>query len=193
MTPPVAAGLTREGDSADHTFLDAHTDADRDSIAVHDPVAGYMRALVRDLAAGAFLPVIGGVGGPLHIVEILVVVVYMVRFHNILLRAADGAGEGACAVLVLGGLYGNNTVVPLVCFLLLIAADAGTMVVFIVELGPFAVGVLGQFRYIFGLGGVTNGTGVGLDSNVFVGSWSGNLTFVPGMASLRSASPQSQD
>lgn len=57
--------LTREGVAADHTFLVHHTDADRIRIAVHDPVAGYMRALVRDLAAGAFLPVIGGVGGPL--------------------------------------------------------------------------------------------------------------------------------
>ena len=55
------------------------------------------------------------------------------------------------------------------------------MVVLVVKLGPFAVGVIGQFRYIFGLGGVTNGTGVGLDSNIFVGSRNGDNTFVPGM------------
>ena len=75
----------------------------------------------------------------------------------------------------------NSAFVPLVHFLLFGAAYAEPMVVLVVELGPIAERMLGQFRYIFGLGGVTNGTGVGLDSNVFVGSRSGNLTFVPGM------------
>ena len=92
---------------------------------------------------------------------------------------ANGALEGLDTLFGVCSGRGDNTVVPLVCFLLLIAADAGTMVVFIVQLGPVAVGVLGQRGDIFGLGSLANGALEGLDTLCGVRSGRGDFAIIP--------------
>ena len=92
---------------------------------------------------------------------------------------ANGAFEGLDTLCGVCSGRGDFAIVPLVRFLLLIAADAGTMVVFIVQLGPIAVGVLGQRGDILGLGSLANGAFEGLDALFGVCSRRGDNTVVP--------------
>ena len=79
----------------------------------------------------------------------------------------------------MGRSCSNSAFVPGVRFFLLIAADAGTMVVLIVELGPIAVGVVRGLGDCLGFGSFANGAGVGLYTFRNVGRLFGDNAVVP--------------